>query len=73
MSDKSAIAELVWLYRAHQQALPFVQRLYGWLSDPRHRGRQRGDYCPFPCYICGEQRIIDESPDWLAPAITPGL
>lgn len=72
--DSAAIDELIWLYRLHQMALPFAESLHGWLSDRKHRGRVRGDYCPFLCHVCAEQRVIDESssPTQCATDASPG-
>lgn len=57
--DKTAIDELIWLYSRHQAVFPELESLVGWLASSRHRGRKPGDYCPFYCHFCAEQRIID--------------
>lgn len=53
------IKQLCWLYRAHQAYLPFGQELTGWLRSATHSRRKIGDYCPFNCPVCDEQRLID--------------
>lgn len=71
--DKTGISELVWLYARHQAALPFAKSLHGWLSDVRHRGRRFREYCPFQCWICAEQRIIDNDEDAVQIGQTPTM
>jgi len=73
--DKTPEAEIVWLYSRHQAALPFAQSLSGWLSTNSHRGRQAGDYCPWECELCDEQRVIDGAVErqTLEPLVTPDL
>ena len=71
--EKTRIAELVWLYRAHQAVLPYAELPSGWLSTRSHRHRKQGDYCPFQCRLCDEQRIIDNAAARLRDLETPGL
>lgn len=57
--DKTGIRELVYLCRLQQQALPLVTGRVGFLADKGHVFRGRGDYCPFQCHFCAEQRVLD--------------
>lgn len=73
--DKTPEEEIVWLYSRRQGALAFAQSSSGWLSTNSHRSRRAGDYCPFYCRICDEQRVIDDETERQAPEplVTPGL
>lgn len=57
--DKTGIRELVYLSRLRQGTLPGIRRAVGWSADVRHSRRRRGDFCPFQCQFCEEQRHLD--------------
>lgn len=71
MCDKSSIAGLLWTYRARQAALPFTQSPSGWLADEQHWSRSEGDFCPFQCQFCDEQRALEREQASVSGPITP--
>lgn len=65
--DKTGIRELTWLIRLQQASLPLITGRVGFLSDAGHVFRRSGDYCPFECRFCAEQRILDDSAKQILP------